>query len=58
MERWVTYREVIHDSVLARPKNEERSCGDCRVTKQDFCAFKINTPTVGTDGAYGPIVRV
>ena len=45
MEGWVTYREVIRDSVLVRPKHGKRSIGDCRVNKQWFRAFrKINWP--------------
>ncbi|WZZ23652.1 hypothetical protein YC2023_007053 [Brassica napus] len=34
LERWVTYREVIRDSVRVRPKHGKRSGGDCRVSKQ------------------------
>ncbi|WZZ62150.1 hypothetical protein YC2023_062257 [Brassica napus] len=34
VEGWVTYREVIRDSVRVRPKHEKRSGGDCRVSKQ------------------------
>ncbi|WZZ07524.1 hypothetical protein YC2023_093445 [Brassica napus] len=30
VEGWVTYREVIRDSVRVRPKHGERSGGDCR----------------------------
>ncbi|WZZ70129.1 hypothetical protein YC2023_081499 [Brassica napus] len=31
---WVTYREVIRDSVRVRPKHGKRSGGDCRISKQ------------------------
>ncbi|WZY96746.1 hypothetical protein YC2023_069075 [Brassica napus] len=34
VEGWVTYREVIRDSVRVRPKHGKRSGGDCRVSKQ------------------------
>ncbi|WZY96747.1 hypothetical protein YC2023_069076 [Brassica napus] len=30
VEGWVTYREVIRDSVRVRPKHGKRSGGDCR----------------------------
>ena len=39
VEGWVTYREVIRDSVWVRPKHGKRSGGDCRVSKQWFRAF-------------------
>ncbi|WZZ78879.1 hypothetical protein YC2023_099451 [Brassica napus] len=31
---WVTYQEVICDTLRVKPKHRERSCGDCRVRKQ------------------------
>ncbi|WZY86725.1 hypothetical protein YC2023_033109 [Brassica napus] len=40
VEGWVTYREVIRDSVRVRPKHGKRSGGDCRVSKQLFGAFE------------------
>lgn len=40
MKQWMIYLEVIRDTVRVRPKHEERSCGDCRVSKHDFCALE------------------
>ncbi|WZY87367.1 hypothetical protein YC2023_033751 [Brassica napus] len=34
VEGWVTYREVIHDSLRVRPKQGKRLGGDCRVSKK------------------------
>ncbi|WZZ26277.1 hypothetical protein YC2023_009678 [Brassica napus] len=34
VEGWVTYQEVIRDSVRVRPKHGKRSGGDCRASKQ------------------------
>ena len=37
----MTYWEVICDTVRMRPKHEKISCGDWRVSKQDFRVLKI-----------------
>ena len=52
---WVTYREVIRDTVRVRPKHGERSCGDCRVSRQDSRALKklMDRPSDGM----GPTCR-
>ncbi|WZZ24942.1 hypothetical protein YC2023_008343 [Brassica napus] len=56
---WVTYREVIRDTVRVRPKHGERSGGDCRVSKQDFRALeKLTNRPLERDGAHMPRVRV
>ena len=58
VEGWVTYREVIRDSVRVRPKHGERSGGDCRVSKQWFrSSEKLTDRPLERDGAHGPRER-
>ena len=40
MERSVTYQEVNQDIVRVRLKHVERSCGDCRISKQYLQALE------------------
>ncbi|WZY85673.1 hypothetical protein YC2023_032057 [Brassica napus] len=36
VKRWLTYRKMIRDTMQVRRKYGEKSCGDCRVSKNEF----------------------
>ena len=58
MKGYVTYQEVIFDTVRVKPKHGERSRGDCRVSKHDFRALKkLTHRPLELKEAHGPRER-
>ena len=51
----MTYQEVIRNIVRVRSKHQEKLCGDCKVSKQDFS--EVKGPAVAQNGTDGPSER-